>query len=70
MEKIMKLAALMREAKTLVEEINKEGEYDILSAESPDLKILNSEFKGGIKEVKQKGTACTDSRRYERKVVC
>jgi len=32
MEKIMKLAALMREAKTLVDEINKEGKYNILSA--------------------------------------
>ena len=32
MEKIMKLAALMREAKELVEEINKEGIYDIISA--------------------------------------
>ena len=32
MEKIMKLAALMREAKTLVEEINSEGAYSIISA--------------------------------------
>ena len=30
----------------------KNFKYDILSGESPDLKILNSEFKGGIKEVK------------------
>ena len=32
MEKIMKLAALMREAKELVDAINKEGKYNILSA--------------------------------------
>ena len=32
MDKIMKLAALMREAKSLVDEINKDGEYNILTA--------------------------------------
>lgn len=32
MDKIMKLAALMAEAKKLVEEINNEGSYNIISA--------------------------------------